>query len=157
MVSKMNIQPEVTLDKVGDVLKSNLNAKLPNIAKVTEKSATTKSMIVKLDNSKVKIETKQTGHKEGRMKVTFKLNKDEAEGLNNFIAMAKPEKIERDHFIKYLFFQGIATFQKQISDAIEELKKTNPEEYAKAVGEATQQVAPLTGFDPVGSDTKNTL
>ena len=50
-----------------------------------KKMNSSKTLKVSLENSKAKIEVKQKGHKEGRMKITFKFGKDEAEGFVNFV------------------------------------------------------------------------
>lgn len=43
----------------------------------------------------------------GRMKVTFKLSKDEAEGFKNWASMVRPENIPDEDFFKQVFFNGI--------------------------------------------------
>lgn len=43
----------------------------------------------------------------GRMKVTFKLSKDEAEGFKNWSTMVRPENIPDEDFFKQVFFNGI--------------------------------------------------
>lgn len=103
-----------------------------NLAKKFERS---KDIKLSQENSRSKIEFKQGNHKEGRMKITLKFGKDEAEGFMNFCKLAKPENISQDDFAKFLFYKGVEALQKDFTMRLEQFKQENPEEYAKMAAE----------------------
>lgn len=112
-------------------MESNLSQQqllTPDQAKKLEKAN-----LIKLSssNTKSKVETKKGNHKEGRMKVTLKFNKDEAEGFNNFCKLAKPENISQDNFVKFLFYKGVEALQKDLVKSLEDYKDKHPDEYQK--------------------------
>lgn len=57
----------------------------------------------------------------GRMKVTIKLNKDEAEGFKNWSDHIKPEQISVEDFTKQIFFNGIEYLNFKLQDAARKL------------------------------------
>ena len=57
----------------------------------------------------------------GRMKVTIKLNKDEAEGFKNWSEHIKPEQISLEDFTKQIFFNGIEYLNFKLQDAARKL------------------------------------
>mgnify|MGYP005827529231 FL=1 len=62
--------------------------------------------------------------KRGRMKINFKLSKDESEAFVNFKNQTKPDEIPEDAFLKSIFFLGISTLEANISQRIQqELEK----------------------------------
>lgn len=124
----------------------------PDLAKKMESS---KNIKVSFDNSSSKIEFKQQGHKEGRMKVTLKFGKDEAEGFNNFCKLAKPENISQDDFAKFLFYKGVEALQKDFASRLEQFKQENPEEYAKIAAEAQSAQAEAQGSITIADETPN--
>lgn len=50
------------------------------------------------------------------MKVTIKLNKDEAEGFKNWSTHVKPDEITLDDFTKQVFFNGIEYLNLKLQD-----------------------------------------
>ena len=112
--------------------------------------------LIKLSSSNVnaKIEVKKGNHKEGRMKVTLKFSKDEAEGFNNFCKLAKPENITQDNFVKFLFYKGVEALQKDLVKSLEEYREKHPEEYEKIKAELdTIQAEQPTGSVTVADET----
>jgi len=57
----------------------------------------------------------------GRMKVTIKLNKDEAEGFKNWSEHIKPEQISIEDFTKQIFFNGIEYLNFKLQEAARKL------------------------------------
>jgi beta-N-acetylglucosaminidase len=115
---------------------------VPMDSKLAKKFETSKSIKVSFENSSAWMEFKKTKHKEGRMKVTLKFGKDEAEGFTNFCKLAKPENISQDDFVKFLFYKGVEALQQDFASRLDKYKQENPEEYAKLKAEfdATQSV-----------------
>jgi hypothetical protein len=70
----------------------------------------------KPDDWSVKIEYR----KRDRMKVGFKLTKQEAEAFTNFKNQTKPDAISEDSFLKSIFFLGLSTLEANISRKIQE-------------------------------------
>lgn len=121
----------------------------PDLAKKMESS---KHIKVSFENSTSKMEFKQKGHKEGRMKVTLKFGKDEAEGFTNFCKLAKPENISQDDFVKFLFYKGVESLQKDFASRLEQFKQENPEEYAKMAAQAQSSQNELQGSVTVADE-----
>jgi len=116
-------------------------AQLKKLGKAIAPGATT---TVSLTKSTVKIETRENGK---GMKITFKLNKEEAEGFNNICNMSKPEGISQDQFVKFLVFKGMDTFQSELKERVKKFKEEHPEEYAKMEAEA--KAAEESSIEPV--------
>jgi hypothetical protein len=55
-----------------------------------------------------------------RMKITFKLSKDEAEAFQSFQNQTKPDEISEDQFIKSIFFLGLTTLETNLTHKIAE-------------------------------------
>lgn len=102
------------------------------------------SIEVSFDNSKSKIEFKEKGHKEGRMKVTLKFGKDEAEGFMNFCKLAKPDNMNQDDFAKFLFYKGVQALQQDFATQVEKYKQEHPEEFAKVKAELESMEGSVT-------------
>jgi hypothetical protein len=100
-----------------------------------KKMESSRNLSVSFGNSKSKIEVKKKGHKEGRMKVTLKFGKDEAEGFMNFCKLAKPDNMSQDDFAKFLFYKGVQALQQDFTNKVEEYKQQHPEEFAKVKAE----------------------
>jgi len=75
---------------------------------------------VKLKTSEWKGDTEERSR--GRMKLTFKLSKDEAESFKNWSEVVKPEGIDENQFLKTIFFNGIEALNKQLSEIAEKEK-----------------------------------
>jgi len=59
-----------------------------------------------------------------RMKITFKLSKDEAEAFQSFQNQTRPDEISEDKFIKSIFFLGLTTLEQNLQQSIaQELAK----------------------------------
>jgi len=119
------------------------------------KFESSKNIKVLLEKSKSKVEFKKQGHKEGRMKLTLKFNKDEAQGFNTFCTLAKPENMSQDDFAKFLFYKGIQSLQQDFTKALEEYKTQNPEEFAKIKAEM-DGAQETTGSVTISDDTEKT-
>ena len=119
------------------------------------KFESSKDIKVLLEKTKSKVQFKNKGHKEGRMKVTLKFNKDEAQGFNTFCALAKPENMTQDDFAKFLFYKGIQSLQQDFTKALDDYKNQNPEEFAKIKAEldGMQETA---GSVTISDDTEKT-
>lgn len=113
----------------------------PITSAIAKKIESSKSIKVNFDKSKAKVEFKSKGHKEGRMKVTLKFGKDEAEGFINFCKLAKPDDMSEDSFAKFLFYRGVQALQQDFAAKIEQFQKEKPEEYAKVRSELEQQLS----------------
>jgi hypothetical protein len=74
---------------------------------------------IKLDVSNWKISVDDRTR--GRMKVTFKLNKDEAEGFKNWSTHIKPENITMEDFSKQIFFNGIEYLNLKLQDVAKKI------------------------------------
>ena len=88
-----------------------------------KKMESSKKIAVSFGKSNSKIEFKKKGHKEGRMKVTLKFGKDEAEGFMNFCKLAKPDNMSQDDFAKFLFYKGVQALQQDFASKVEEYKQ----------------------------------
>lgn len=72
---------------------------------------------VNFDNAKIKVEERSRG----RMKITIKLSREEAEGFKNFSSM-KPEEVSEEQFHKHIFFVGCKTLNEEIQQLLMEQK-----------------------------------
>ena len=93
----------------------------------------------KLTNSKVKILTQNRG----RMKITIKLAKDEAEGYLGFKKTMLPEGANEDEFVKAVFFMGLEQFHKNALNMMNKYVEEN-EAKLKEDGIDTDAVKNLT-------------
>jgi len=73
---------------------------------------------VSLNNSEVKLENRNRG----RMKITIKLSKEEAEALKAFEQMVKPDEVSEEMFLKQVFFVGIRTLDGELKQMFEDKK-----------------------------------
>lgn len=78
------------------------------------------SITLSFKNTKVKTEERTRG----RMKITIKLSKDEAEGFKNFLSIIKPDNVDEESVFKHLFFAGCKSVER---DLMEELEKKKAE------------------------------
>ena len=78
----------------------------------------------KPDNWSVKLEYR----KRDRMKIGFKLGKEEAEAFVNFKNQTKPDSISEDNFLKSIFFLGLSTLEANISRKIQDEIATQEED-----------------------------
>lgn len=74
---------------------------------------------IKLNVSDWKTKTQERSR--GRMKVTIKLNKDEAEGFKNWSTHVKPDELTLDDFVKQIFFNGIEYLNIKLQDVAKKI------------------------------------
>ena len=95
----------------------------------------------KPDDWSVKIEYR----KRDRMKIGFKLGKEEAEAFVNFKNQTKPDSISEDNFLKSIFFLGLSTLEANISRKIQDELAAQeedvviPDEQAEVVDDASAE------------------
>ena len=118
-------------------------AQIKRVGKALSPGAVTK---VSLTKSTLKIETRENGK---GMKITIKLNKEEAEGFNNICDMLRPEGVGKEEFVKFLVFKGMGVFQTELKERVSTLKKEHPEEYAKMEADAKASDESLNDNEPV--------
>jgi hypothetical protein len=96
------------------------------------------------DNAKVKVEERT----KGRMKIIFKLAKEEAEAFKNF-TIIKPDNISDEVFYKHIFFTGIRTLNEELKQMFEankaqlEAQKTVETNLATITPEGTENGEPI--------------
>ena len=66
------------------------------------------------DVSNWKIKLEKTKRK-GRVKVSFKLDKEESEGFEAFMGTVKPNDLAKEDFIRIIFFKGVESLNKEFS------------------------------------------
>ena len=71
----------------------------------------------------------------GRMKVTFKLSKEEAAAFQAFQADVRPQEVSEENFIKSIFFLGLSTLEHNLSQKIAEAMKVEDGEVSLDVPE----------------------
>ena len=69
---------------------------------------------INLDISNWKV--KQHNRSRGRMKISIKFSKDEAEGFKNWSDAVRPPQISDDDFFKQIFFNGIEFLNQKLQD-----------------------------------------
>lgn len=89
----------------------------------------------KPDNWSVKLEYR----KRDRMKIGFKLGKEEAEAFVNFKNQTKPDSISEDNFLKSIFFLGLSTLEANISRKIQDELAANTEDEDVVIPEAEEE------------------
>jgi len=68
----------------------------------------------------------------GRMKIGFKLSKDEALSFSNWMKVVRPDEINDDNFFKTIFFNGIEYLNKQLQTIAQaELERQKATELSK--------------------------
>jgi len=78
-------------------------------------------------SEKIKVSFKTTkirtqNRSKGRMKISLKLAKEEAEAFKAFMVAIKPEEVSEDDFFKQLFFMGCKALDEQLRQMFEENK-----------------------------------
>lgn len=89
---------------------------------------------VSFTNTKFKTQERSRG----RMKVSMKLSKEEAEAFKTFMSIVKPEEVPEETFFKQLFFMGCRSLDDQLKNLFEENKAKLEAQKA----EATNSQAP---------------
>ena len=105
------------------------------------------------DVSNWKIKLEKTKRK-GRVKVSFKLSKEESEGFTAFMDTVKPDKLAAEDFMKVLFFKGVEALNIEFSEIAKEyadkkagelaLEGVNPTETIEAAEEVLGGAAETT-------------
>ena len=119
---------------------------------IAQKLSKGNNLKISLDKTKATVEFKQKGHKEGRMKVTLKFDKDEAEGFTNFCKLAKPDNMNQDSFVKFLFYKGVQALQQDFAAKLQEFKEKDPEGFAKIQAEIESSNQAAEGSITVADD-----
>lgn len=119
---------------------------------IAQKLSKGNNLKISLDKTKATVEFKQKGHKEGRMKVTLKFDKDEAEGFTNFCKLAKPDNMNQDSFVKFLFYKGVQALQQDFAAKLQEFKEKDPEGFAKIQAEIESSNQSAEGSITVADD-----
>jgi hypothetical protein len=87
---------------------------------------------------------KQQDRSRGRMKITIKFSKEEAEAFKTFMTVVKPEELTEDLFFKQIFFMGCKSLDEQLKSMLDEHKSKlqAQKDEAMASGEAEQPQTP---------------
>ena len=87
-------------------------------------------------NTKVDFRTKN------RMKITFKLNQDQAKAYEQFRTVTKPDQISDYQFVTSIFFMGLAALEQQIIAQAQQTMEQDEEVDVDAIAsEASEQEA----------------
>lgn len=62
---------------------------------------------------------KQKIERNGKMKIAFKLNKEESEGYKAWAQVVKPAEVAEDDFVKSIFLQGIVSINEHAKNLVE--------------------------------------
>lgn len=76
---------------------------------------------IKLQSSDWTIKT--TERSRGRMKLTIKLSKDEAQGFKNWASIVKPDQVAEEDFLKQIFFNGIEHLNDKLQKISEDVMR----------------------------------
>ena len=105
---------------------------------------------IKVDFNKSNLQIEES--KRGRMKVTFKMSKEEAEGFKNFMEMVKPPDVPDDTFYKHVFFAGCRALNDELKQLFE-AQKAKLEEQKKLAQSAENIVVE----PPIQEETTNVI
>ena len=86
---------------------------------------------------KIKLETRSRG----RMKLTIKLSREEAEGFTAFQKTVCPENMSQDEFLRSMFFLGMQAANQHLAQAAQEYMEAHPEKF-DASGNVTEESEP---------------
>jgi len=108
---------------------------------------------------KVKLEKTK---RKGRVKISFKLGKEESEGFEAFMGTVKPEQLGKEDFIRIIFFKGVEALNKEFSQIAKDfaeqkagelaLEGVNPEEVANTAEEVLSDDTQEPQEDSKGSE-----
>jgi benzoyl-CoA reductase/2-hydroxyglutaryl-CoA dehydratase subunit BcrC/BadD/HgdB len=84
---------------------------------------------VSFNNTKFKTQDRS----KGRMKISMKLSKEEAEAFKTFMNVVKPEEITEENFFKQIFFMGCRSLDDQLKQMFEENKSKLEAQKAEAL------------------------
>ena len=86
-----------------------------------EDPISSKSFVISGENSKVTVKY----FNRGRMKITIKLDKGEAEGFSAFKSSVLPPGANEEEFIKTVFFMGLDQFHKNAISMMQKYVEEN--------------------------------
>jgi len=92
---------------------------------------------VKLDFADTKV--KITERSKGRMKISFKLNKEQAEAFKNFQSSVKPDDIDDESFYRQIFFNGCKAISDELTRIFEEQKSKLQAQKEEAIKESDEK------------------
>jgi benzoyl-CoA reductase/2-hydroxyglutaryl-CoA dehydratase subunit BcrC/BadD/HgdB len=84
---------------------------------------------VSFTNTKIKTQDRS----KGRMKISLKLSKEEAEAFKTFMVAIKPEEVAEEDFYKQIFFMGCRSLDDQLRQMFEENKAKLEAQKAEAI------------------------
>ena len=94
------------------------------------------------NNWKIKIEERSRN----RMKFQIKLGSEESEAFKTFANSVKPTEISMEDFVRSIFFRGVQSLEKQITEDLVKHMEENKEQY-EASGFTFDDAGNLTGVD----------
>ena len=95
-----------------------------------------------IDKWKIKIDYRSNN----RMKFQLKLNQEESEAFRNFANNVKPENIKMNDFVRSIFFNGVRSLEKELTENMVQHMEANRDEY-EASGFTFDKEGKLTGVD----------
>ena len=101
---------------------------------------------IKIDFNVKNWKIKVVERSRGRMKFQIKLNAEEADAFRNFTNSVKPKEISLDDFIRSIFFRGIQSLEKQITEDLVKHMEENRQDF-EASGFTFDTSGNLTGVD----------
>lgn len=88
----------------------------------------TGSIKLNIDSWKIKLQERSRN----RMKLQFKLSKEEAEAFKNFTEVCKPNDISDDQWLKTIMFMGVEAANNRLSEMVQQYAKENKEDLASS-------------------------
>lgn len=88
-------------------------------------------------NWKIKLEKTK---RKNRVKVSFKLDKEESEGFESFMGAVKPDDVSKEDFVRIIFFKGVETLNSEFSKIAREFADQKAKELA-ASGISSEETA----------------
>ena len=89
-----------------------------------------------------------------RMKFQLKLGTEEAEAFKTFANSVKPTEVSMEDFVRSIFFRGVQSLEKKITEDLVKHMEENKEQY-EASGFTFDDAGNLTGVDE--SSTSGTV
>ena len=80
------------------------------------------------------------------MKLNLKLNQEESEAFKNFTNSVKPDNVTLHDFVRSIFFNGIRSLEKQLTENLVQHMEANREDF-EASGFTFDSSGNLTGVD----------
>ena len=99
---------------------------------------------IKLNFKNWKVKTVERSR--NRMKFQLKLGAEEAEAFKTFTNSVKPAEISIEDFVRSIFFRGVQSLEKQITEDLVKHMEENKADY-EASGFTFDEAGNLTGVD----------